>query len=315
LAAPRISFRFYAPELPLLKLAAHYLAVYVRALDLKEFDSDLHLRLCQLRQTLCRWVLDETSNTHRAHFDATELAILMFLVRRAVREGRSDHWFRHQEAIRLNVSRFHRRLEVLRRRAKRAWVNAGGMDDYKALQHRCKRFFRGVNLSYGGGRLKIPCFERGRKPFKVQCQEILERALTNVRLVLEADREPVPDERDLRLVVRRMLRHMRRGRGTATVRDVLIPNEAGKWAISMFVVPRLRDLQRAREFPDLFPKRLRKLVPQPKAQATDGICISHELFENFPAGPSFAMDAFSARHVQTSLEQPLSLTSPLPPRG
>jgi len=70
--------------------------------------------------------------------------------------------------------------------------------------------------------------------------------MKNLRTVLEEEHEPIPDERDLRTVVRSSLRHVRRERAAVSVHDLLKPSESGRWFLSIDCIARLRDMQQAR---------------------------------------------------------------------
>jgi hypothetical protein len=66
-------------------------------------------------------------------------------------------------------------------------------------------------------------------------KQVIAFVTKNLVAVLKESDEPIPDERDLRRVVRKLLRHIRRERAPVTVKDVLSPTAEGKSYLGLFV--------------------------------------------------------------------------------
>ncbi len=234
-AAPSTSFRLLTPQIFAVASGLRVLLMYCDEFPLDHYDSGLDDRVKALARLLVPLSDKQASMTHRIHLDALEIAMCMFALRslrREIKLGliRSLFW-----PCGVSFPKLMKKLEKHRKRAKRAWLSGSDPATYKDWQNRWHRFLKGMH--YKPPPPVLPGYYRRR----------LEMVLATVKGVLATNNEPVPDDRRLRLLVRKMLRHVRQYRAPITRRDLWNANDKARLFISTYMPEQIRK-QRAAEY-------------------------------------------------------------------
>jgi hypothetical protein len=243
--------RLSTPEIWLLAKGLQVIFFYCSDLQVEKYDPGLLERIQQLDQTLRTRARDAQSATHRLHLDALSLAVCMFAVRSVERESRIGRFPSCVWPPGIDFARLLQKLEKHRKRAKRLWARVGDPETYQGWHQRWRRFLDWVREALRPDRVRLFDYPRW----------CLNKVCETAKRVLQEREEPLPPDSDLRKLVRKALRHARRGRGTASVRDMLEANVRAEFSLATFLVPRVRKiLQCPRQpedgFRNSFPTRL-----------------------------------------------------------
>jgi hypothetical protein len=159
--------------------------------------------------TWVAWVEDKNAKSHRVRLDPIVIAILHFFVRIADRQVRHGHATSPVANLNQTVARLGRKLENRRRQALRKTKACGKGPAYAKLAgewHLFQTWMRG-NLLY--------CRCHRPSPFPTwHSQQVYIAACERVaRKAIEDDALGMPEPKELRRLVRLLMRDCRRGRG------------------------------------------------------------------------------------------------------
>ena len=229
IAGPAIPFRFSRRELFILRFGSYCLRKFVDTLNIGA-DLELWQRLDGLATEVLR-LADDRLKSHRLHADALGLAALAFCLRQSSREVRLHPVpFGWREGV--PIVQLSNKLEVLRKRAKRLAL-AKDPTGYQSWRKRWLRFLKGVQRYLRVMKVKASA----AKGYK----QDLEGVLSTTRAVL-AERKIAFDEKNLRPIVRKLMHHVRRERGWASIGDLVMATKNGRAFIAEFVGRELRIL-------------------------------------------------------------------------
>jgi len=138
-----------------------------------------------------------------------QVAALMLAARVALRRHQHGHGKLDIGRIDWRTERLLGRLEMVRKRAKRAEIKRSGMDSYRESAKEWRSFVRWIRLHF----LDCPCLLKRRLLTPTHHRRaIINQLVQWTRAELIDREEPLPPERELRRLVRLFLRYVRRGR-------------------------------------------------------------------------------------------------------
>ncbi len=155
-----------------------------------------------------------------------EIAACALAVRIALKRQRHGHVRLEIPGIDTASKRLLGRLETVRKRAKRTEVTREGLGNYQRKAREWKEFVRWL-------RVHIPnCNCRRRQPTRGNHRRaMVDQLVTWTREELKGSKAQIPDDRELRRLVRLQLRYIRRGRTGFGIRDLM--NDKGFAAIRL----------------------------------------------------------------------------------
>lgn len=172
---------------------------------------------------------------------ATDVSACILAVRIAVKRHKHGHTRLSVSRIDTSSKRLLRRLEALRKRAKRADIRQMGLLSYRQAVDGWQGFVRWLRYHF----LDCGCSLRRRKPPARRRRVSIAQLSKWARAELVRRRKRVPGEADLRKMVRLAVRYIRRGRTGFVVLDLLRnPRFAGEH-LADFVTARLEKSKRA----------------------------------------------------------------------
>jgi hypothetical protein len=222
---PPVEFRVSADELQGLLYGCSLLRWYLFDLAFRRYDSELSERLDTMCVEVLRLASEKRGERVRVNADALGIAALMFSLRSIPREMR-----RGRIPLRCPADPKYgtllKRLERVRRRAKRLWLRVGSNESYLKARTRWHRFVDGVHANPVRQKSVI------RDHYEKRINAIL--AIAKVFLATQAPYW-VPLDADLRPMVRAALRHIRRGRASVTMKDLVCETAEGISFLSEYV--------------------------------------------------------------------------------
>jgi hypothetical protein len=222
---PTVSFRLSASELEGVRYACFLVYRYLDNLLFRLYDPPLAERLEQIcRQIFCL-ANSKKSKSFRIHADVLAIAAIMFGLRRIRREIRRNRipvlW-----PERTDYGNLLGRLELCRKKAKRAWFRLGSVKCYFDWQKRWETFLKGNHS-------KAP---KMRDTVRKYRQQTIDKVLTITKRVLpEQNPRWVPLDHDLRPMVRAAIRHVRRERAYVGMKDLTYGTPEGRRFLSEYV--------------------------------------------------------------------------------
>ncbi len=236
----KTSFRLSHAECLIIESGLMLLHIYLRTLDISTWDPILSEELKNLLETFHRAGRNVSSKTHRLMLDVWEISALIHCVKLLVKDSRRKPSKRLFITFpkNLNIPPAERlpkllgTLEKHRKRAKRLWFRLGDTQAYHQRRTRWLQLLGGIRDVRKPVRLP-------RSPLE---QFQINTTVKIAREVLVKAEEQLPTDRELRILVRKALRHVRRHRGEATNLDLVSGTPAGKWFLERFLVPRVRKL-------------------------------------------------------------------------
>jgi len=250
ISGPSTSFRLTAADIRILNFGCYVLCFHAHDLSLRSSDFELWQGLMKVAERLRRLAADQKSATHRIHGDALAIAALQFGLRCLGRKAQPARIpFSWPEN--LKPTRLLQRLENFRKRALRSWLHSASAATYQQWRTRWLAFLKRIQVS-----LKPVPHESRRSYF----QKTVDRTLTLTQAVLGEAGQWVPPDRDLRPLVRQALRHVRRGRGSISRRDLWNATPDARAFLLDFV---------GRLVTKLFWSRMRMMPEDPKSIAEE----------------------------------------------
>lgn len=206
---------------------------WVRSFDPGSYDQDLMDGIIALRVTVV-----SLAPSGRLRVDTSfEIGACALAVRVVARRCRHGHTRFDMPQVDRASKRLLRRLEVVRKRAKRAEVRRSGLNSYQARAHEWQRFIRWIRVHIpdcGSTRLRRPA--RFGPP-----KMIVDKLVSWVRAELMECKQRLPNERELRRLVRLALRYIRRGRRGFSGRYFLEDKVFASAYLANFVTTRLEN--------------------------------------------------------------------------
>jgi hypothetical protein len=173
-------------------------------------------------------------NYGRLRFDNSfQIAACVLAVRVALKSHRHGHPLPPIPRIETAAKRLLNRLEVVRKRAKRAELRQMGADAYQEKAHDWRRFVVWVRVHLAN----CGCSPR-RKKTSGRNRKIVSTLVNWTRAELEDRRVQVPDA-ELRKLVRQKLQYVRRGRANYGVRTLLNDKAFAASQLATFVTTQL----------------------------------------------------------------------------
>ena len=142
-----------------------------------------------------------------------EIAACALAVRIAVKCHRHGHVRLEIPRIEAAAKRLLRRLEAVRKRTKRAEIGRAGPHEYKRKSQEWRAFVRWLHVHIPN----CSCFRRRRLPLRYSRRATVDKLVAWAREELIDRKAEIPDERELRRLVRLALRYVRRGRTGCTI--------------------------------------------------------------------------------------------------
>ncbi len=206
--APLTSFRLTAQEITVVASGLGILMGYCHEFAPFQRDLGLYERISDLDKLFVTLSRNGGALTHRLHLDALGIAIATFGARALKRKLKRQPTQRaRSSAGSVSFVNLLRKLEKYRKRARRQWIKSDRLA-YQDWYDRWHRLLAAIH----------------RKPTPVSLRgyylQDLNAVFKVVKNVLTADNELLPDDRELRSLVRKMLRHVRRGRAPVRVKDL-----------------------------------------------------------------------------------------------
>jgi hypothetical protein len=173
---------------------------------------------------------------------SVEIAACALAVRVAVKR----HWHVRTLLVIPRVDsasrRLLRRLEAVRKRAKRAEVRQSGLNSYQARARDWQRFIRWIRVHTPDcGSIKPRSPARFGRP-----RLIVDKLVSWVRDELMDRKERLPNERELRRLVRLALRYTRRGRTQFGIRDLMEDKGFASVRLAAFVTVHMEKVSNRR---------------------------------------------------------------------
>src|SRR5271169_1600065 len=167
--------------------------------------------------------------------DSRQVAACALAVRVAVR--RHKHGHTHIEITRIDFAakRLLRRLETVRKRAKRADLQRFGPMDYRQRAQDWQRFLQWLRVHL----LNCGCGRRRWVTQPKRWRAIVDTLVTWVRAELINSKQRLPDEPELRRLIRLALCYARRGRTQFNVKDLLLDKGFASVHLAAFVTHRV----------------------------------------------------------------------------
>lgn len=196
-------------------------------LDLSAHDSETALAIDWLANAV-REIACRPPGTHRVRLDAMQIAVCQFAIRSFDRRIRRGQILSLVWPTGTNKESLLKKLEKHRKRAKRKWLRFGDPPQYQELSRRWRRFLGWVRENHR------PIRPRLLNVYK----QHLNWVLANAKRVLAAEMlGPIPEDRELRKLVRKMIRHVRRGRAPVTMKELMVGSDVGHWFIAKYLPP------------------------------------------------------------------------------
>jgi len=149
-------------------------------------------------------LLDAAHGSRRIRVDAFELALLGLIVSMTAQSLRHGHIKPNKVLNLKSCRRVSPKLEVLRKRAKRAWLKSVHAALYPAYRKRWRSFRTLVRLYYAC------CDPRTKRPLQQQQKQWVQASMAIATEVLREEKMALPDEKVLRHFVRLIFRGRRR---------------------------------------------------------------------------------------------------------
>lgn len=179
----------------------------------------------------------------RLRFDTSfQIAGCAMAVRIATKNHRHGHPMPQIPKIGTAAKRLLNRLETLRKRAKRAELRQLGADVYRQKTEAWRRFIVWIRTHL----TDCKCIPR-RKVTSGRSRLIVSTLVNWTRTELKNRRAQVPDEPELRKLVRLALRYVRRGRKGYGVRDLLDDKVFAASQLATFVTLRVEKASNRRQ--------------------------------------------------------------------
>ena len=166
---------------------------------------------------------------------AYEVAALIVAARVALKRHQHGHHRLDIDRIDWRTERLLRRLETVRKRAKRAEIKRSGQDNYRQTASEWRSFVRWLRLHF----LDCRCSRKRRLTPARHRRATIDRLAAWTRAELIDRQEPLPPERELRRLVRLFLRYVRRGRRGWGVRHLMNNQVFAASQIATFVQIRM----------------------------------------------------------------------------
>lgn len=215
-------------EIKLLDRGIGIIRCYASDLNLPAHDPELSLIIADVAGTVSDLVRRPDAQTHRVRLDALGIAISIFAIRSFAREVRRGQIPSLSWPQGIDRWRILTKLEKHRKRAKRKWLSSGDRKTYDERGQRWRRFLGWVRESL--------------RPIHVLLlQDFYRRRLDAIvatvkRVLIEETNENLPDDRELRKLVRVMCRHIRRERAPILIKDILVCSDSGRAFITSYMV-------------------------------------------------------------------------------
>jgi hypothetical protein len=175
------------------------------------------------------------SNDRLRFTSSFQVAACALAVRIALKRHRHGHNRLDIPSIRPVAKRLLTRLEVVRKRAKRAEVRRYGKDGYRQKAHDWQRFVTWLRVHVAN----CGCIPRFRRESPSRRSERLDIFVEWTKEELADRKEQVPDNKALRQFVRELLASVSRDRTTYTVRDLLDDKVFAASRFANFVTSRM----------------------------------------------------------------------------
>ncbi len=155
-----------------------------------------------------------------------------------VRHGHQLHWFRRFWSA---LKHLLKKLEVHRKRLKRALLKDSGPEKYREQARRWERHVRWMRLHLLG----CPCTRKlSQRGIYQLHMNVLKRCLEIATRELQSQAVTMPPEKDIRRLLRLALHYTRRGRTPFSIPQLLNhPQRSGPWLAS-FILTRVKALAR-----------------------------------------------------------------------
>ena len=212
--------RMSRSQIQLLSRGADIIIYYCSDLRLAEYDPPLYAEILQVAGYLRGLLTRPSAKTHRVRLNALGLAVCMFGIRSVGREIRRGQIRSLQWPEGVDKNRLLRKLETHRKRAKRRWLRTGDSAAYKDWSKRWRRFLSRVNESLR------PIRNSTLRDYYRRRLDQLVPIVT--RVLAEETNENLPPDQELRQMVRKMCRHIRRERAPVTMKDLWVCSAAGR---------------------------------------------------------------------------------------
>jgi len=184
-------------------------------------------------------VLSLTRGGRLYALSSSDVAFCALAVRVAVRRHRHGHTKLDVPRVSSTAKRLLRRLEAVRKCAKRAEIRWSGADRYRETAATSRKFIQWLRVHF----LDCPCTRKGRTPATFQYRSILIDQLVQwTRAELMERKQKPPAEAVLRRLVRLALRYIRRGRTRTSVRDLSSDRLFAASYLATFVTIRMEKL-------------------------------------------------------------------------
>jgi hypothetical protein len=245
--------RLSRPEVNLINIGFDCILYRTSDLSLQCYDSGLLAYIREVASEFREVAIRPPAATHRLKLDAMGCAMCIFALRLFQREIRRDKLSSYVWPPAINRERLLKKLERHRKRAKRKWLSQGDAASYQDWGMRLRRFLGWVKEALRP--VHIHAVQDSRHRW-------LDRVFATVKqLLTTATDEDLPGDRELRKLVRKMMRHLRRGRGFATPLDIHSVNDRGRRFITWYMVKEIAEYwaaMRATSSPEM-------LIPSPTA--------------------------------------------------
>lgn len=218
--SPTTSLRLSRQEVSLIYTGFRWILYRASDLNLRHHDSGLLDYIEEVASVIREINKRPPAATHRLHLDAMGCAMCIFALRLYGREVRRDKLITDVWPSAINRERLLKKLEKHRKRAKRKWLSQGEAASYQDWSVRWRRFLDWVRVAL--------------RPYRSHSmQDFYRRWIDQYfafakQVLATATNEDLPNDRELRKMVRKMVRHLRRGRGWASRLDIIRANDRGR---------------------------------------------------------------------------------------
>lgn len=204
-----------------------------------EFDKEFMEYVLTLGDLMARWAEDRKTRSHRVRLDSIMIAIMAFFTRFAEVQVRHRHLLSPVANLKKAVTGLSKKLENQRRRALRKTKAEGRGPLYSGLAERWHQFhlwMRGNLLYCGCGRTSMASSRRLQRLYVADCERVAKKVIQEQELRM-------PDQKELRELVRSAIRYSRRGRLGVGVRTLIKGDDTSFFIWSRFLNKRLRPLR------------------------------------------------------------------------